>query len=286
MLQIGSRVHCILYGGRDGIVYAIKGEQRPETCQQLGGGAVVMGGNAWFDIVFDDGSKSNVPESIVYGVQWKILPGIADDVEIAGLLGQAVTAEAERKAKADEAAKAHAAEVERIKREHQHLEPGSGHVVAGRNIRTELKRAFLGVKFSVRGKSYSGGCSIDVFWTDGPTTEQVKPITDKYQHGDFNGMEDIYEYRRCPWTDVFGSAGYVFEHRDYSDRAIACAIRTVWTRYAGNLRDIQPATVEDFKSGKLWSAEVPGLSGNHTRDSQQALINIELSRRTWALGSV
>ena len=77
----------------------------------------------------------------------------------------------------------------------------------------------------------------------------------------------------------------MFESREYSDKAIECAIRTVWTRYAGNLRGIAPAALADFKTGKLWNASVPGLEGNHTRDSQQALVNIELSRRTWALAS-
>ena len=34
-------------------------------------------------------------------------------------------------------------------------------------IRRTLKEAFPSVKFSVRGRSYSGGSSTDITWTDG-----------------------------------------------------------------------------------------------------------------------
>ena len=72
-IQQGQRVHCILHGGKDGTVVAIHGEQQPETIEQLAGGAIVMGGVANFDIVWDSGAKSPmVPESIIHGVQWKI----------------------------------------------------------------------------------------------------------------------------------------------------------------------------------------------------------------------
>ena len=41
-------------------------------------------------------------------------------------------------------------------------------------IRQELAKAFPGIKFSVKSKSYSGGSSIDVGWTDGPTPKMVE----------------------------------------------------------------------------------------------------------------
>jgi Large polyvalent protein associated domain 29 len=40
-------------------------------------------------------------------------------------------------------------------------------------IRAALKKTFLRVKFSVRSKTYSGGASVTVHWTDGPTAKQV-----------------------------------------------------------------------------------------------------------------
>ena len=99
-LVVGTRVHCILYGGMDGIIYEIVGEQKPETISKLGG-AGVMGGNADFRIVFtgERAHLSTVPESIVLGsCQWSIGEGIASADEIKTAL-----AAAEAKQKGDEA---------------------------------------------------------------------------------------------------------------------------------------------------------------------------------------
>ena len=57
--------------------------------------------------------------------------------------------------------------------------------------RAALKCAFPGVKFSVRSKTYSGGASIDVGWTDGPTTKMVEAVAKQFQGGDFDGMIDL-----------------------------------------------------------------------------------------------
>ena len=43
-------------------------------------------------------------------------------------------------------------------------------------LRVALAKVFPGVTFSVRSKSYAGGASIDVAWTDGPPSRRVKPI--------------------------------------------------------------------------------------------------------------
>lgn len=58
-------------------------------------------------------------------------------------------------------------------------------------IRKDLKAAFPGVKFSVRSHSYAGGASIDIRWTDGPTSTQVDAITGRYQGSAFDGMVDL-----------------------------------------------------------------------------------------------
>ncbi len=63
-------------------------------------------------------------------------------------------------------------------------------VEAGKMIRAALKRAFPLTRFEVRGKSYSGGQSIDVSWTDGPTGKQVDSIIDRYESKGFDGMTD------------------------------------------------------------------------------------------------
>jgi hypothetical protein len=58
-------------------------------------------------------------------------------------------------------------------------------------IRAQLKTAFPAVKFSVRSSSYSGGCSVNVKWTDGPTVDEVEPVAKMFQGRRFDGMIDM-----------------------------------------------------------------------------------------------
>ena len=85
------------------------------------------------------------------------------------------------------------------------------------NIRTELNRAFPGISFTVRSNSYSGGCSIDIGWYDGPTEKDVKAVSDKYQTSRFDGRDDSTHSTSTHWNAVYGGASYVSENRDISE---------------------------------------------------------------------
>lgn len=61
-------------------------------------------------------------------------------------------------------------------------------------IRSELKTAFPKTAFSVRSKSYSGGSSITVTWTDGPLTGDVNPLIKQFEGASFDGMQDLKTY--------------------------------------------------------------------------------------------
>ena len=138
-------------------------------------------------------------------------------------------------------------------------------------IRAALKSKFPGVKFSVRSKSYAGGSSIDVAWTDGPTGSLVETITKKFEGKGFDGMVD-YAYYKGAWLypdctagykDSEGSTGtsgvvdgynsqpekdgaipvsfssdYVFTRRDYSE---AASNRTLTAYAAKNNDDLSQA---------------------------------------------
>lgn len=178
--------------------------------------------------------------------------------------------------------------VEALRAANPHLVPanikGGSLVAAAKNCRIELKAAFPGVKFSVRTSRFSGGDSMDVQWTDGPTSDQVSAIVDRYSAGRFNGSDDSYNYSENAWTAAFGDAKYVHTKRDDSDMAIESAIRTVRAKYAGNFEahGIDVPTVDDYRAGKLWNVEViEGAYASH--DGLQSLISRELHRRTWAL---
>lgn len=95
--------------------------------------------------------------------------------------------------------------------------PGADSLVtAAKNLRTQLKKAFPGVKFSVTTDRFAGGDSMRVSWTDGPAVDRVMQIASQYKAGSFNGYDDIYEYSRSAWTEAFGNAKYVSHSRDFS----------------------------------------------------------------------
>ncbi|MBA3921284.1 MAG: hypothetical protein H0X31_06105 [Nostocaceae cyanobacterium] len=85
-------------------------------------------------------------------------------------------------------------------------------------IRQELKKHFTGVKFSVRSKSYSGGASIDIDWTDGPAEKEVEAIVDQFKGSTFNSSEDLKSTRYSTWNGetVRWGSDFVFTHRSFS----------------------------------------------------------------------
>lgn len=94
------------------------------------------------------------------------------------------------------------------------------HNIVGKNIRTELKRNFPGVKFSVRFDSFSGGDEFSICWEDGPTKEQVDLVVSKYQnhHSDFTG--DYWDYDPSEFNNLFGGVSYVSTDRTITEKAI------------------------------------------------------------------
>lgn len=263
-IVIGTRISCILHWAGRGIVYAIEGEQQPETVRIVGG-VMHSGGRASFSVVFDNGAISKaVPESIIRGVQWRVLDETASAEDIAAALAHAACVKATTSVAASNAAARHAEAVTALRENADYAsliqadDQYSGKTAA-KNIRTQLKAAFKGVKFSVRVRSHG---AIDISWTDGPTTAGVEEITRRYQSGSFDGMNDIYEYSKSAWNEVFGGAKYVFTQRDFSDQLITKAIAAVFEKYAGNFADSGiTATAEEYRAGRLYAARIPGLGG-------------------------
>ncbi len=210
------------------------------------------------DVIWSDASMHhNIPAAVA--ASWVIRPDTADDEEINAAFAAVVDAMgrklAEEQTKARQLADAQAAMIAA----HPHLEPSTtstrrGYALAAHNIRQELKRAFPGVKFSVRSSSFSMGNSVDVRWTDGPLTQAVKEITSKYEQGSFDGMDDSYTYNTgeaAAWCDLFGGSKYVMEERSESDAAIAWALDQIVTKWGSDADRVH--TVEDFKRGRLYN---------------------------------
>ncbi len=93
-------------------------------------------------------------------------------------------------------------------------------------IRTALKVAFTGVKFSVRFDLYSMGSSTYVKWNDGPTEPEVEAITDQFTSQTFDGMTDSTSYHTQEVNgEVVQYSGYVQTRREISDGLRAMAER-------------------------------------------------------------
>lgn len=72
-------------------------------------------------------------------------------------------------------------------------------------VRVALKKAFPGVKFSVRSSTYAGGASMRVGWMDGPSGKAVEAVVSPYKGGGFDGMIDM-KYNVSSWLMPDGSA--------------------------------------------------------------------------------
>lgn len=162
---------------------------------------------------------------------------------VAQLLAAEAGAKASRSAAAELASAAFARAVVELKAAHPYLSTDPAD--PAKNMRAALKRAFPGVKFSVRRPHYS---SIDVRWTDGPTRAQVEAVADRFEAGHFDGMIDCYEYKRTPWGETFGSVQYVSCDRDHSDALIARAIAAAVAEFG----ERDAPTVEDWRAGRCW----------------------------------
>lgn len=108
---------------------------------------------------------------------------------------------------------------------------------AAKMIRNELKENFSDTKFSVRSKSYSGGSSVTIYWTDGPKSAEADSIVSKYQYGHFNGMEDIYEYSNT--DENLPQTKFVMTQRTMSDETRDDIINTIEKLYGVDLNDEQ-----------------------------------------------
>ncbi|WP_157266570.1 LPD29 domain-containing protein [Azohydromonas aeria] len=221
-----------------------------------GRGAVVavregFGGHAALDIILKDGREWRAvsPLSIKHpgeegkpGARFHALPLVLTAEEVAELQAGAAMRKASEKAKADEAAARFAAECTRLRQEFPYLEVGQYSKTAAANLRKMLKTAFPRVKFSVR----CDHSSINVRWTDGPTAAAVCEIAHRFKAGHFDGMTDCYEYSRSPWGETFGSAEYVFEHREISDALLARAIEAAAQKHGQKDRP----SVADYRAGR------------------------------------
>lgn len=135
-------------------------------------------------------------------------------------------------------------------------------------IRTALKEAFPGFKFSVRSSVYSGGASITVSWTDGPTSKQVDEIVKVFEGSYFDGMTDYkgLNYSAINGQEVRFGADFIFTKREYTSGFLTGATVAVMEKY-----DISPdvkVTITDSSFGAWIADDYKVQIGNYTLAQQ------------------
>jgi hypothetical protein len=128
---------------------------------------------------------------------------------------------------------------------------------ASQQIRKILKKEFPKTKFSVKSSNYSMGDSINISWVDGVAEKKVEKLISHYQCGDFNGMEDIYEYTNR--REDIPQTKYLFCDRKISDEFYFLKLdemRTKWDFLANIAKEnIDKTSQEVFDKTGCWDAK-------------------------------
>ena len=262
-LSIGQKVHCILYGGRDGYITHIEGKQSPETCSTILGGIGVIGGAANIHIVFPTYFAS-VPESLVRGsVQWHVYPTIisADELRQEKIKTARYIADEKEKKIAINLAKHAECERQRTAPEYAHLKPcGGDATLIAKNIRADLKKHYPGTKFSVRKLGHN---AIYVEWVDGASRSLVSEVLSDYKAIKSMNIDDSISYKTHAW--VFGTIDYLSITQDFSDDAVSEAINKV------NKRFNKTVSLSQYHSGNLPELYVNGNYNDFSHEIRRVL---------------
>lgn len=128
-------------------------------------------------------------------------------------------------------AERHAAELVRLAEEFPHLERAesrhAGGKLAARNMRTMLKAAFPGQKFSVTS-DYN---SVRVRWVDGPTDAAVTAIIGRFDIGRADYNTDYFYTESSAWSELFGGVQYLFTNREESPELVARVLQDFNAKY-------------------------------------------------------
>lgn len=232
ILKVGQRVNCAFHWAGPGIIVAIHGDQKPASVGSMGGGCVVYGGSATFDVAYDNGLLSKmIPEAIIRGLGWTIYDEVVDADDVLDAVRHCSNFSAYKKEQAE------ATEARRANERKQHVIDNPDLIVEGSpqangarggklaaiNIRKVLKKEFPSIVFKVTS-DYN---RVNIGWTDGPTDKMVEKFTNRHADSYFDGMDDsTKQLPDATFAQVFGGCGFIFARRDES----LAGVREAWKR--------------------------------------------------------
>lgn len=143
-------------------------------------------------------------------------------------------------------------------------------------LRKALAEAFPRVKFSVTSKTYSGGASITVRWTDGPNSKQVDEVSQAFAGSYFDGSTDYKgsNYHTLDGEPVSFGADFIFSSREHSDAAVARALSAACRLYGVT------GTVAEFRNGSLYRTPIAGATGWDAHWNLQDEVNRRLHKHS------
>jgi len=135
--------------------------------------------------------------------------------EVEKYIGLAITAEANEKTAAAAKEQADKDEKNNLPKLYPHLivNAGDDQNTTKKNIVTTLKKEFPAVKFSVRKDYYS---SYYIYWTDGPTAEEVETKTNIFVSYSTDETGDFRDPTPDNFNRVFGGLKYLSTSREHS----------------------------------------------------------------------
>lgn len=179
-------------------------------------------------------------------------------------------------------------------------------------IRAQLKAKFPGVKFSVRTSVYAGGASIDVSWTDGPTSKLVDQVVKPFAGGGFDGMIDmaysveafLLEDGSAAFAQTSGTEGstgmvaaakafkptpgaervrflsdYVFTKRNCSERLVRSALLSFARKFGQDVASAFTVKVSDYDGFARASIDTYGTDSQfYERQFQEILSRRVIAR--------
>lgn len=165
------------------------------------------------------------PESEIFGIGYYYTEGnLVTEEVLQDAISKIAEYDKKREEEANEIIRLSNLERDRVEKEFSYLPAklsneytniSDNYKTAKKNLIFELKKAFPTVKFSVTKHNYD---TMNINYTDGVTTEQVKKIANKYEGKGFDGMTDCQYSKTSHFNDFYGSVGYLFIERSFSSQ--------------------------------------------------------------------
>jgi hypothetical protein len=130
-------------------------------------------------------------------------------------------------------------------------------------IRTELKKAFPGQKFSVKS-DYN---SIDVRWTNGPSEETVKSVVGQYQTGHYEEITKEFGFDSSPYYNK-----YLFFQREIDQELYLSEARRICKEWGVNLPE---NTTYNALGSILWNI------GREIKEDLGRIVGQEISKTNY-----